>query len=310
MVPQLQGLAALSMAACLLAASPGGAQTVRCSPEVDQALARANGAPQQRVAAELDRALAVLDEAVGDDASAECHHLLGFALKWRADAGGVPEEVQRAMRALAVRELGTAVSKNPSDVRAWELKAEAEEDAGLSLQAAGTYASLARAHPGHAYAPGARVRLLAKAGKLEDALTAAREWVGARPGEWEAHLSLGLRLEELGQAEAAIAAYATAASLDEGIDTAPLRLGGLLARLGRWKQAEEAFAKVDAMEYLLGWYSQGVCRVKQGDMKGARAWVAKLKAEEGGGALARRLKALLKSPGVQPVLGLAAYAEP
>ncbi|WP_163998716.1 tetratricopeptide repeat protein [Pyxidicoccus caerfyrddinensis] len=302
--------AVLAAAVCLLAATRAGAQPVRCNAEVDQALARANGAPQKDVAAELDKALAVLDKAVGDDESAECHRLLGFALKWRAHVGRLPEGAQRGLLRFALTQLELAIEKDPGDVRAWELKAEVEEELGLYLEGAGTYNALAWARPKHPFARGARVRLLVKAGKLEEALAAAREWVAAQPNDWEAHLGLGLRLEALGQTEEAIAAYSRATALDEGIDTAPLALGALLARLGRWKEAEAAFEKVAAVEYLLGWYSQGVCRVKQGDAKGARAWVTKLGSEDGGGALARRLKALIKSPGTSPVLGLPAYAEP
>ncbi|QSQ19295.1 tetratricopeptide repeat protein [Pyxidicoccus parkwayensis] len=299
--------AALAAAVCLLVTARAVAQPVRCNAEVDQALARANGASQKDVAAELDKALALLDKAVGDDASAECHRLMAFSLAWRADVDGVPEAARRGLRRIAIFQLETAVQKNPNDARAWELKAQAEEDLGLYLEGAGTYNALAWVQPKHTFARGARVRLLVKAGKLEEALAAAREWVAAQPEDWEAHLGLGLRLEALGQVEEAIAEFERSTALDEGIDTAPLAHGSLLAKLGRWKEAEAAFARVDAAEYLLGWYSQGVCRVKQGDAKAARAWMNKLEQEEDGGALARRLLTFIKAPGAVPVLGLAAY---
>lgn len=281
-----------------------------CPPEAQRTLDEATRAPRQERASALDKALTKLDPLAGEEAPAECHRIVGTALLWRARAGKLPEGAQRGLLRISLTQFELAVEKDPDDVRAWEFKAEVEEELGLYSQGAGTYNALAWAQPKHPFARAARVRLLVKAGKPEEALAAAREWVAAQPNDWEAHLGLGIRLEALGQEEEAVAEYERATALDEGIDTAPLVLGALLAKLGRWKEAEAAFTRVEAMEYLLGWYSQGVCRVKQGDQKGARAWVVKLATQEGGGALARRLKALIKSPGARPVLGLPAYAEP
>lgn len=294
----------------LLSTTRAQGEESRCAPEAQGALDQANKAPRQERASALDKALATLDPLVGDDAPADCNRIMGTALLWRSRAGALPEAAQRGFLRFAISQLEMAVQKYPGDVRAWELKAEAEEELGLYSQAAGTYNALAWVHPTHPFARGARVRLLVKAGRLEEALAAERARVAAEPNDWEAHLRLGMRLEALGHVEEAITEYERATALDEGIDTAPLALGALLARHGRWKEADAAFAKVDAVEYLLGWYSQGVCRVKQGDLQGARAWGVKLKKEEGGGALARRLQALIKVPGTQPLLGLPAYAEP
>lgn len=293
----------------LLSAGPASAGE-DCETEAILAVTRAEKLSGAARAAELDKALAFLDSRVGEASPLECQRLLGAVLLWRANAEALTPKAQRALRERSMAVLEAATNLHPDDTATWQLRAQVEEEAGLYARAANTWHSLALLQPYNLRAHAARVRLLGQAGKAEEALAAAREWVRVKPWDWEAHLALGLRLEAQGQWEEALTEYGRATSLDEGVDNAPLAQGALYARLSRWKEAEAAFAKVDAVEYLLGWYSQGVCRVKLGDKRGARDWVAKLKTQEGGGALARRLLAFIKAPGTPPVLGLPAYAEP
>lgn len=302
----------LVLTLALAAASPARAET--CPQVFDDFYHRAVNLSALARDAVIDQVVGDMEAALRDASPVMCRLILAGALAARSDAADVSPAERRLLRQRAEAEFDKVVGQHLAAgnvneaVSILEVLAQFQEQGGQYERAASTYARLARIEERNHHRRGEQVRLLLKAGKAEAAMNAAREWVQVAPQDWSAHYALGTCLEAAGQREAALEAYTAAVEHDESSSLPRLARATLLGRMGKWEAAHDAFSRVGGRYRILGEYGRATCRLKLGEATPARELAAVFEAK-GEAVLARRLRALLKSPRSTPVLGVHALEE-
>ncbi|MCY1023973.1 tetratricopeptide repeat protein [Pyxidicoccus sp. MSG2] len=256
----------------------------------------------------MDAVLVVLEKATKKK-PIPCDAYYGSALAYRATLGKLTLRGRLNLLERALSRLSAAAARFPTDPYLLARLAYVQELLGLYGEAATTRRGALKLDDSTRNFS-SLVRVLTQSHKLQEAREAARQWTGALPTDANAHVALGTALEAEGDVEAALAEYRKAADLNQDDDTGAVLLGTLLAKLGRWDEADAVFTDVNGSDTPLALYSRAICRDKMGLLGDSFRLAAELE-KTGHQVLLGRLEAWRKlPPETAPLLGYAAYDVP
>jgi tetratricopeptide (TPR) repeat protein len=255
-----------------------------------------------------DAVIAVLEKAAKKK-PLPCEPYLGTFLAFRATMGELSLRARLSLLERAASKLSSSSKHFPTDSYLLARLSYVQELLGLFTEAAATRrAALKLDASDRNYS--SLVRLFTLANNHAQARDVAREWAEKLPTHAAAHVALGVALEAEGDVKNALLAYGKAVDFYRDGDTGAILQGTLLAKLGRWEEADIVFTDVDGPDTPLALYSRAICRDRMGLLVDSFRLEAKLQ-ETGHQVLIGLLAAYRSTPReVAPLLGYGAYHLP
>jgi protein O-GlcNAc transferase len=277
----LAALGGTALTAALLAAPAPGLAWARATEPPSRAPAGAGAQDNPRFVALMARGRSAL--AAGDSGAAR--EALEKAVALAPSDPSARHALARAYAAekkyqLAVRELEETLRLSPGLTAALVDLASIEEHSGR-LDKAGTFYRQALAAGPDPRAERGLATLLAKQGKLDEAIASLKTLAAASPGDAETRLQLGLALMQRGDCAAAVTEFETTLAARPRHLGALLNRGNCLRRLGRADEAERALASFESVSReeaqatdrrRRGWFllQEADRRLNAGDPRGAK----------------------------------------